>query len=457
MFSIGVLVLVVALVYAVSRVGGSSPRDVRGPSPDDDRVASWVAAGLLTDDQAAAILAHEAARGPVLVARRERVSGERAWRLPSIAEPLGYLGAVLAVVGLLLVVSRFWPDMTTASRLALAGAGAGLSVFGGFLVHEAEPAMARLRWSLWLAGTAAAGLFGGLLVADGLGADEPETVVLAVAGSVAVLSGLLWQGRERPVQQATALAGGITALGATAAHLDPHVGAGAAVVLAGAVVLYAGIGHLTSTPSLSASIGAVAVAVGSQVIAIERPALQLVAVATAFALVALPSLPQLQPRLEHRIAGVAGILLLVTALPSALGHFAEGAGIATGLATSSVGGALLALGVLGLVERAPTLEVVGGLVMLGGAALTGAQSTALAPLLGIATAVGLLALGAWSEELRHSVLGTLGLLVHVPWAIGRYFPGEGRVPLLIMVAGVVVLGLAVLVARHGDRHAPRLP
>ncbi len=34
------------------------------------------------------------------------------------------------------------------------------------------------------------------------------------------------------------------------------------------------------------------------------------------------------------------------------------------------------------------------------------------------------------------MLGTLGLLVHVPWAIGRYFPGEGRVPLLIMVAGV---------------------
>ncbi|HEU5084863.1 MAG TPA: DUF2157 domain-containing protein [Acidimicrobiales bacterium] len=453
MFSIGLLVLVLVAVYAVTRRGGAHPAR---PAPDVDRLSSWVAAGLLSEAQAVAIRAHEAQAAPAVRAR-QRVAGERAWRLPSVAEPLGYLGGVLAVVGLLLVISRFWPDMGTASRLAMS-AGAMLACLGGAaLLHEpAEAALVRLRWSLWLAATAAAGLFGGIAVGDGFGADEPKSVVLAVAGAVALLSTALWRGLERPVQQATALAGGITAVGAAVAHLDSHVGTGAAVALAGAAVLYAGIRRLTSIPPLSAAVGAVAVAVGSQILAVERPALQLVGVAAAFVLLALPSLPQLRPRLEHRIAGTVGLLLLVTAGPGTLGHFAQGAGVATGMAVWAVGGALLALGVRDLVERAPVVEVAGGLTMLGGAALTGVGSTALAPLLGIATAVGLLALGAWSEELRHSVLGALGLLVHVPWAIGRYFPGEGRVPLLIMVAGVLVLGLAVLLARHGDR-TPRTP
>lgn len=457
MFSIGLLVLVLVAVYAVSRRGGSHP--ARRPAPDADRLTSWVAAGLLTEDQAAAIRAHEAESAPAVRARQP-VTGERTWRLPSVAEPLGYLGGVLAVVGLLLVISRFWPDMGTASRLALSAGATIACLAGAALLREpAEAPLVRLRWSLWLAATATAGLFGGIAVADGFGADDPESVVLAVSGTVTLLSAVLWRGLERPVQQATALAGGITALGAAAAHLDSHVATGAAVALAGAVVLYAGIRRLTSAPPLSAAIGSVAVAVGSQILAIERPALQLVGVAAAFVLLALPSLPGLRPRLEHRIAGTAGILLLVNAVPGTLGYFAEGAGVATGLAVWAVGGALLALGVRHLVERAPVVEVVGGLTMLGGAALTGVGSTALAPVLGIATAVGLLALGAWSEELRHSVLGALGLLVHVPWAIGRYFPGEGRVPLLIMVAGVLVLGLAVLLARHGDRtpRTPRMP
>ena len=453
MIAIGLLVLVVAtILYAASRVGSREDGRARPPTRSAPsagaQLAEWVIAGLVTEEQADAILAHEAAMVPEEPSRTPR---ERTWRMPAVAEPLGYLGAVLAIVGLLLVISRFWDDMGTASRLALTGAAAGSCVVGGFLVREtAEPALARLRWSLWLAGTAAAGLFGGIAVADGLGAEEPETVVLGVAGTVAVLSGLLWWGRERPVQQATALAGGIAAMGAAAAHIDPHVGAGTMVVLTGAAVLFAGVRRLTTAPPLSAAIGAASVAVGSQVIAIEQPALQLVGVIAGFSLLAVASLPQLHPQVEHRIAGAAGLLLMLLTVPGTLGYFAQDAGIATGLVTWAVGATLVAIGVRQLVLRAPAVEVVGGLTMLAGAALTGVQSTALAPLLGIATGVGLLLLGARSGELRHSVLGALDLLVNVPWAIGRFFPGEGRVPLLIMVAGVLVLGFAVLLARHGD-------
>lgn len=456
MFSIGLLALVAMAIYALTRRGGGAGRTLRPVPSGEGRLEEWVAAGLLTGEQADAIRAHDAAMVPPPPVEHPP-GGLRTWRMPAVAEPLGYLGAVLAVVGLLLVVSRFWPDMGTAGRLALSGAGAILGVVGGSLVREAgEPALARLRWSLWLAATAAAGLFGGIAAADGFGFDAPESVVLAVAGTVTVLSAVLWRGEERPVQQATALVGAVTAVGAAAAHLDPELGAGIAVVLAGAVVLGTGIWRMTTAPPLSATIGALAVAAGSQLVAGDRPLLLVLVVALGFALVGLASLPQLRPQVEHRIAGAVGILVLFQFVPMTLGYFAEGAGVATGLVTWAVGGGLLALGVRQLVERAPVVEVVGGLTMLGGAALTGVQASALAPLLGIATGVGLLALGATSEQLRHSALGALGLLVHVPWAIGRFFPGEGRVPLLIMVTGVLVLGFAVLLARRGGR-TPRPP
>lgn len=456
MFSIGLLALVAVAIYALTRHGGGAGPVLRTGSSGEERLDEWVAAGLLTGQQADAIRTHEAAKLAVPPPTRRRV-GPRDGHLPAVAEPLGYLGAVLAVVGLLLVVSRFWSDMGTASRLALSGAGAVLGVVGGSLVRETgDPALARLRWSLWLAATAAAGLFGGIAVADGFGVDAPETVVLAVAGAVAALSALLWRGDERPVQQATALVGAITAVGAAAAHVDPRLAAGIAVVSAGAIVLWAGIRRVTTAPPLSAAIGAVAVAVGGQLIAVERAALLVVTVALALGLVGLASLPELRPRTEHRIAGIVGILMLFQTVPGALGYFVEGAGVATGLVTWAVGAGLLALGLRRVVERAPVVEVVGALTMLGGAALTGVQADALAPLLGIATGLGLLALGAGSEQLRHSALGAVGLLVNVPWAIGRFFPGEGRVPLLIMVAGILVLGFAVLLARRGGR-TPRPP
>jgi hypothetical protein len=39
----------------------------------------------------------------------------------------------------------------------------------------------------------------------------------------------------------------------------------------------------------------------------------------------------------------------------------------------------------------------------------------------------------------------------VPWTISTFFPGEGRAPLLILVSGVVIVVVAVLLARQGDR------
>ncbi len=158
-------------------------------------LARWVAAGLLSERQSAAIVAHEEAmaRAVAPVSAPPSVPGRR--RVPVVAEALGYLGGILAMVGLALVVAQYWPDMALAGRLALSGAGAIGFLVAGALVHEpSDPALARLRGFLWLLATAATGLFAGVLVADGFEAAGTETVVLACSGAVAFESGLLWCG-----------------------------------------------------------------------------------------------------------------------------------------------------------------------------------------------------------------------------------------------------------------------
>jgi hypothetical protein len=102
--------------------------------------------------------------------------------------------------------------------------------------------------------------------------------------------------------------------------------------------------------------------------------------------------------------------------------------------------------------RTPSMVLLlGGAGTLAGAAVTGAQWTGFAPLFGIGTAVALLALGTLPGAVLLSVTGALGLLGNVPWAIAHFFPGEGRAPLLVLVSGVLLVAVAILLARMGGR------
>jgi hypothetical protein len=121
------------------------------------------------------------------------------------------------------------------------------------------------------------------------------------------------------------------------------------------------------------------------------------------------------------------------------------------LTTWVIGSALLFVGSRGRVRLAHVATAFGAAALIGGAALTGVQWQAFAPLFGIVTAIGLVGLGMLPGQVLLSVFGSLGLLVNVPWAIGHFFPGEGRAPLLIMVSGVLILGAAVLLSRMGGR------
>jgi hypothetical protein len=89
--------------------------------------------------------------------------------------------------------------------------------------------------------------------------------------------------------------------------------------------------------------------------------------------------------------------------------------------------------------------------MLVGAAVTGVQNVAIATIAGTLTAVGSIALGARPGRVLMSVTGSAGMLAFVPWTIAHFFPGEGRAPLLILVAGAVLVAVAVGMTRQAGR------
>jgi len=179
-----VLLAVVLVLVLRSRGAGPAGDDVRVARPpvrpplaaDLDR---WVAAGLLAQDQATAILAHEAPAAPSPAPTAPAPAGPRS-RVPVVAEALGYLGGALALGGVVLVLADRWSDLATGSRLALALAGVVLfGVAGALTPADTDPALARLRAFLWLLSSAATAVAAAVLVTDDRGLS-PEAAVACV-------------------------------------------------------------------------------------------------------------------------------------------------------------------------------------------------------------------------------------------------------------------------------------
>lgn len=424
------------------------------PGPLEDDLARWVALGFLSRSQADAILAYQrsttATAAPVVPAG----APARRARVPAIAEALGYLGGMLAVLGLGLVVARYWPDLPTAGRLSISGGGALALLGAGALVHaDADPAFARLRGFLWLASAAAGALFAGVTAVDGLGAEEASTVAAAASGTVALHSGLLWWRRERPLQQLAFFAALCVFAGALTAQYAGPGSTGLAVWTVGAGCVYVGLRRVTPTPLLPEAIGVVAVFVGAAITSSDWQAVGLVlGSSSATVMLAAAVVPGIAPdNADQLVLAVVGGIGLLQALPPTLGYFANDAAAATGVATWLLGWCLLWVGSRRLTRVPVAIEMLGGGAILGGSALTWAQWSGAAPVFGLVTAVVLVGLGMLPGQVLLSLFGSVGLLINVPWTIGWFFPGEERAPLLIMVTGALIIGVAVLLARMGGR------
>lgn len=124
MIALGLLiVLIVGVVYVVMngrRSDGSksfldstaSARTSR-PLRAETYINRWLKAGLITEPQAASIRAFEEASEKLEEKPSfESPSPER--RISVIAEALGYVGGMLGIVGLVLLISRYWKTWLTA-------------------------------------------------------------------------------------------------------------------------------------------------------------------------------------------------------------------------------------------------------------------------------------------------------------------------------------------------------
>ncbi|MGZ5384919.1 MAG: DUF2157 domain-containing protein [Acidimicrobiia bacterium] len=167
----------------------------------------WVAAGLINEDQARAIHAHEASP-----------ADDR--RVPLIAEVLGYVGGSLALIAAFILASEFWPDLEAWARLLLVGAGTAAFLAAGWFIRNTESeAIHRLSSFSWALGTAGVAFFFGLLANDVLDA-KPETTALVASVAALVIGFVLYRLSPRSLQQLFLGGAAVATPLSLLAHLD---------------------------------------------------------------------------------------------------------------------------------------------------------------------------------------------------------------------------------------------
>lgn len=304
-----------------------------------DLLDGWVAAGLVTADQAEAIRVYEAAR-PDRPAGRAAPADQAGTSL--VVEALGYFGGVIMLVGGGILLGLLWDDIPVGLRLGLAAVTALALLAAGLAVPERlGEAAGRLRSVVWVLAVAATAAFLTVFSVDVLDRYD-EDALLVIFPPTALVAAVLWWLRRTWPQQAALLVS--LALSATALGIE-----------------------VTDSDS--------------------APGVSIWVVAAAWT--ALAWTGRLPPR-------------------------------ATGIAFGGLGaifGAMLAPSDLGLV-------------------------------LGLATAVAMLALALYERSLPLLAVAALGMLQAAPRAAIEWFPGRLSAALTLLAVGGLLVAAAVWVARH---------
>lgn len=191
-----------------------------------ERLHRWVAASLITPEEADAIQAFE---------KRRPESDRR--RVPLVTEALAYLGAALAAAAAGVLLGDRWDAFTPAIRAACVGSAAAGALVGGYLLRSSdEPAFARLASVLWLIGTGLFAWFAWLISYDVL--DQRGRVPTLVMGiATTVLGGILYAARRQGGQQIALFAGILMVAGASMPQETP-----AALALWGVAAAWTALG-----------------------------------------------------------------------------------------------------------------------------------------------------------------------------------------------------------------------
>lgn len=169
--------------------GGRQPEQVRSRGGHDltSQTRRWVAAGLITEQQATAIHDYEHER-----------AGPRSLLL---AEVLGYLGGALVVAAVVAVLANRWDTIGLTGRLAVLGVATAVGIVGGAAARRRRGASSdRLTSVLWLASVAGVAGFTATLVGD-QGLDIAEDAIgIVTAATASVVAAALYALHRRALQ-----------------------------------------------------------------------------------------------------------------------------------------------------------------------------------------------------------------------------------------------------------------
>jgi hypothetical protein len=273
----------------------------------EQHVRGWRDAGLLSDEQAAAIVAFEA--------QQERRGAGPPPRRTMIAEAVGYVGAALAVGALGLLLGEVWPDLATGGRLALVGVLTVLLLGSGLaLRHTERGPIRRLTSVLLTGGVVGVGWLAYVVTTDLVDWREAQ-VALGIGVATLVVALPLYLLRPRPLPQLTLLASvllvTLSALSLPVLAPDP-VWYGLTAAAVGVAWLLLGMGGWLRPRVLAETVGGAIAVLGMQSGAVEQRTLMLsLGVALAAGLVALAIA---RDRVHHLAVGAAGLFLLVPQL-----------------------------------------------------------------------------------------------------------------------------------------------
>lgn len=435
------IIIVVAIVVATRRHAGVAP-DAVPPAAVGALLDRWEGAGLVSAEQRAAIVALEEARRPEL-----RPATPRG---PVIAEVLGYLGAVLALVGVGIVVAR--ANFTDAQGALLAGVlGVALAALSLAVPEERGGPWWRFRQVLGLLGLAGLVVAAGLVV-GGVQHASPETTVLACGVVGAIGGAALHARRNRPLLLAATFAGLVAAVTAAVA---PHNEAGwfTALALAALAAIW---GTAAWRGLLPPRWLAVALGTGLAIFAAAPIGASHMIVGWGLATV----VAGLALLTGHRRGEPAVLIVSLVLAPIVLSGAL--AGTDRGWYALLVLVALGAFGVVGLraawsdesaegvavqVYASAALLVPWGVLWATGEPRAGTGLAAL--LAGVATATALIVVGASRSRLWVAAVGLLGALVYSAWTAGQFLRGR-PLPLLLVVVGLGGLVAAARALRHHE-------
>ncbi|HET8560754.1 MAG TPA: DUF2157 domain-containing protein [Marmoricola sp.] len=307
------------------------PRRQEGGSPLARLVDDWVAAEIITPEQASRILARSGGT---------QLSGVEPVRMGAIAvEALGYLGGVVVVVGCGLLASLYWSDLSDTVQVALLAAVAVLLLGAGFAVPQRLGGLAvRLRSVMW-AGTVAATVATLAVYTDQFWSRAAqEHQGLLVSGGAAVLAVALWAGHRVILQQVVMMVLAAVTAGIVIADFGSEESwPGTGVWAVGLVWLALGWAGMLRPDRLARALGAATMVVGAM-ITLGTDAGTVLMLLTAAGVVALAVLARDLALL------VVGALGLLRGIPAAVDHWFPNSLVAA-LALLVVGAGLVGLAV----------------------------------------------------------------------------------------------------------------